>query len=90
MTSSNIEIMQVVARAESQTDLESFLTQEKVEPYRDGQWFKQYRKGGPLEWYNPPFTFSRESFVNVGTREECMERAGKSYDNQLIHLLEVK
>jgi hypothetical protein len=30
------------------------LDEEKVATYKDGDHFKQFKKGGPLEWFNPP------------------------------------
>lgn len=26
------------------------------EPWRDGQWYKEFRAGSPLEWFNPAFS----------------------------------
>lgn len=26
------------------------------EPWRDGQWYKEFRAGSPLEWFNPAIT----------------------------------
>jgi hypothetical protein len=42
----------VVLTSKDRAELEKALTDEKVEPYRDGRWTKVYRAGGPLEWYN--------------------------------------
>lgn len=65
MRSSNIENMFPVCRAESYDALLAFVDREKVDPYRDGPWGKNFRVGGPLEWYNPPFTFPSESFIDM-------------------------
>jgi hypothetical protein len=55
MRSSNVEILSPAARASTKEDLVAFLKTEKVEGYRDGQWGKGFRAGGPLEWFNQPF-----------------------------------
>ena len=56
------EYVQPALRAGTREELEVVLLREKVEPYRepgfntygDVNWIKNYRKGGPLEWFNPP------------------------------------
>ena len=49
------EETRILACAETRDALVVFMDRERVEPYRDGQWLKTFRRGGPLEWYNPPF-----------------------------------
>ena len=54
MRSPRIEIMSNAARAESLKDLQALVERETVQPYRgDDGWGKAFRKGGPLEWFNP-------------------------------------
>lgn len=53
--SGRAEEQRFVAASESRTELEAYWNAEKVEPYSDGQWRRNYRAGGPLEWFNPPF-----------------------------------
>ncbi len=89
MRASNIENVFPICRAESYNCLLALVDREKVEPYRDGMWHKSFRAGGSLEWYNPPYTFSRESFVDVGTRDDWMREAGANYDQKVILLLSV-
>lgn len=48
------EATRLVAIAEYRSEIESLLRDERVEPYKDDNWHKVYRKGGPLEWYNAP------------------------------------
>lgn len=87
------EILAPVARGESREALVNFLKQEKVEGYQDGNWGKTYRKGGPLEWYNPPYGNPEKHFIRVGTLEEhkavVLKRVEEQY-NELLELLEVK
>lgn len=59
------EILTIVARAETKEELETFLGREKVVTYKDEQWNKAYRQGGPLEWFNPPFA-QDPTFVDYG------------------------
>lgn len=50
------EEQRLVAASESREELKAAWDAERVEPYKDEQWHRVYRKGGPLEWYNPPFS----------------------------------
>ncbi len=71
----NYERLEAVARAETREALESFLARETVEPYTDddganmcgGKLRKSFRKGGPLEYLNPPDR--EECFVSVSLDE---------------------
>ena len=66
MRSPQVEILSVAARADTAEELTEMLEAESVEYYLDGQWGKRYRKGGPLEWFNPPFRWARgEGVVKV-------------------------
>lgn len=73
MTDAKCEWMTDVAYADTKEQLLAFLDRERVEYYQDDQWGKVYRKGGPLEWFNPP-TFDEESFVEIMTPEQWMQR----------------
>lgn len=91
------EHLDVVAVAESKENLQAFVANESVDPYKDeapGGWGnedrmvsfnKNFRKGGPLEWYNVPYNHER-NFIDVGTREDTMERAGEQYDSFLANI----
>lgn len=56
--------VKAVCRAESKVDLVNLICRETVAPYADfkdeypgggpGTWHKSFRKGGPLEWCDPP------------------------------------
>lgn len=54
MRSPKIEYSELAIVAGSREEIEAILTSETVEPYRDDGWFKTFRKGGPLEWFNRP------------------------------------
>lgn len=49
-----VEMKKIVCAAETRAELADLLRSERVPHYSDGQWNKCYRKGGPLEWCNPP------------------------------------
>jgi hypothetical protein len=49
-----MEEQRLIAVSDSKPELERLLTEERVENYRDENWSKCYRSGGPLEWFNPP------------------------------------
>lgn len=87
----NTEDRAIVGWAETKEELDAYLARERVEPYGDpGQssfglgpttWRKVFRKGGPLEWFNPPEDiYAEDSFVDVGSREDWMERSGLKWD----------
>lgn len=87
MRASQIEILSPVVRGETREALEAFLQSEKVEPYRDGNWGKGYRQGGPLEWFNAPWDFeANRHFVNVGTSEDAARRAAEVWHMQVMPL----
>jgi len=90
MRASNVENIRPVYRAKTRKKLEEFLEQETVSGYRDGSWHKSFRKGGPLEWMNPPLegSFSECNFKNVGTQREWEEAARKEYNDQVLWLPE--
>lgn len=55
------EQVEAVAWSERREDLEELLERERVPAYKEWddqvpkkQWTKNFRKGGPLEMYNPP------------------------------------
>ena len=79
-----IEILARVCKASSKEELQAFIEKEKCELYENGGWHKSFRKGGPLEWYNPPY-YGNEShhFVYVGTEEECVNNARRSYQTAI-------
>lgn len=41
---------------------------------------KSFKKGGILEWYNPPYDCDEHKhYVNVGTEQDWIEEAKKNY-----------
>lgn len=42
------------ARARSVVELQALIDRERVPLYEDGELFKSFRKGGPLEWREDP------------------------------------
>lgn len=70
MRASNIENLQPVCKAPTRQALDDLLTRERVENYRDGNWGKNFRQGGPLEWCNPPWAHDDHlHFVEVNVEE---------------------
>lgn len=55
MRDPKIEMLTEVARARTKIELEDMLINESVDFYKDGQWSKTFRKGGPLEWFNKSY-----------------------------------
>ena len=84
MRSPRIEIMTPVARAESRAVLMALLTREDTAPYRDGQWSKRFRQGGPLEWFNPPsFGEMDECLFEMVSLDTFLERQRAAYQAHL-------
>lgn len=97
------EELHTVARADSREALDQYIERERVPDYEEHEdlgymavpsgkrWVKRFRKGGPLEWYNPPDRADFVHFRDIGSRtrfidtaiERAGERAGKAWD-QLI------
>ena len=55
MRSARVENLSPVCWSENPEDFRDLIKREQVEYYRDENWGKNFRKGGPLEWFNPPF-----------------------------------
>ena len=53
MRSAHYESRHDVARAERVEELLALYQRERVANYQDGRWGKAFRRGGPLEWFNP-------------------------------------
>ena len=92
MRDAKIEMRQPITRADTKEELIAFLAREKCEPYSEpGEgcygsmtWHKSHRKGGPLEWHNPPSPNDDTHFQHVGTVEEWMESARLDYEQRII------
>ncbi len=78
MRSPQVEIMQPIGIFESLDQIHRFLHAEEVSAYKDGQWNKRYRQGGPLEWFNPPI-FMEESFEEFPSEEEFISKQRQRY-----------
>ena len=85
MRSANVENIQFVARAETKEELEQFLEREKTEVYIDSKWSKNFRAGGPLEWFNPPYSFDK-SILSVGTAASWVNEAIRQFDVQIMSI----
>ena len=85
MRISNAESLTLVARAETQEKLKRLMTREEGEGYRDGQWAKVFRRGGPLEWYNPPL-FGGAQIMNVGSADDWASKARIQFEEQIMGL----
>lgn len=54
------EEQRFLAASESREELAAFLNGERIESYSDQSegrtWRRSFRAGGPLEWFNPPWS----------------------------------
>ena len=93
----NAECRTPIVRAETKAQLLAYVEAERVPPYEDKGfngffnsndyvYNKVFRKGGPLELFNPP---QDADFVNVGTVEAAMERARRYYEEQVFSIPEI-
>ena len=85
MRACKIELLTVIARAETREALEKYMKAEEVDSYRDGQWGKVYRKGGPLEWCNSPFLID-QCIVDVGSADSWALNARNEFENSIMGL----
>lgn len=74
MRSAHFERLQPVTWSPDVGALKALLERERVEPYLDDRvndygesliWGKSFRRGGPLEWCNPPGRDERPHFVPI-------------------------
>ncbi len=88
-----------ICRAETREALEAFLARETVEPYTDEEpdlyfpsgvkrWSKVFRKGGPIEWYNPPFS-AGEGPIDIGTVEDFLVFMREKWEREYLALMKV-
>lgn len=87
--------LQQVAWAETREELEALVERERVEPYKDDEFSKNFRKGGPLEMFNPPAPgeekfYGSPFYTNYGTREERVQsavlEAEQQFNNRQLNL----
>ncbi len=87
MRASNVENIQPRFRADTKEQLIALLETERVDAYKDEQWAKSYRQGGPLEWMNPPWSAEEgEQFVNVGDEDSWAAGARQRYQNEVMSI----
>lgn len=86
----NAERVTAVARAETREQLEDLLEEERVESYKENRFVKRFRKGGPLEMYNPPqykedgrrcASVGVPAIIDVGTEDDWAERGRRKFQN---------
>lgn len=84
-----IEMGHHVCRALSREAIIELLERERVTPYRDGEWSKVYRKGGPLEWCNPVDApeyrdeYLGQGIIEIISEDEAAARARQRYRAEL-------
>jgi hypothetical protein len=91
MRSMHYEDTGPVARAETAEELQALIDKEKVEPYRgkgpnhhqaDKTYTKNFREGGPLEWYNPP-RGNEAGIKEIISQEDYRKQLEKSIESEL-------
>lgn len=88
MRTSHVENLTSIARADTPDELMQLMENEKVEPYSEhnnGHWDKSYQKGGPLEWYNEPFSLEH-SIIGVLSEDEWVADARRRYKDEIMSL----
>lgn len=90
MRSPKVENLSPVCGAETAERLLGLLKTESVGSYKDGQWRKEFRQGGLLEWYNPPSHFNHHLHLqNAGSVEDWPEELMEWYRLQVLTLPKV-
>jgi len=86
------ETLTAIARAETKEELESFVEGQTVETYQEEGLAKVFKKGGPLEYFNPPIPGQVHDphFLNVGDADLWAERAKNDFELQIMSLPEAK
>ncbi len=80
--------LQAVAWVDTREELEAFVERERVENYQDDGFSKNFRKGGPLEMFNPislvdpEFFYGCPHYETHGTREEVVQRSIESFEQK--------
>jgi hypothetical protein len=87
------EERRAVAKAETLEALKRFIEREMVEPYKDDDghnvWGKEFRKGGPLEWFNGcgwqdcRNDIFGHGFQEAPTLEQVLENTRRQYEADL-------
>jgi len=87
-----------VARAETREALIAFHERLRVEPYTDdNRWHKTFRRGSPLEWFNPltpseleeGYSSFGHGIFDVGTEEDHAQRARQRFRDSILRLADV-
>lgn len=86
MRGPKVEVLTDICIADTKEELENFIKTETVESYKDetpeNKWTKVFKKGGPLEWYNPPTSIDH-CFMEILSEEDYVERKRTEYKNFL-------
>ena len=81
-----------VLRAESKEELQTFMDRERVNVYQhelDGKkWTKNFKKDGPLEWFNIPKT-NGQNIINVQDADSWAENARAQFETQIMSIPEI-
>jgi len=72
MTTPKIEYNDIAAIAYSKQDIIDFCEDEK-ERWTDGQWYKSYKRGSILEWFNTPSSYDKLDVFGHGIVEEWVD-----------------
>lgn len=68
-----VESGRIVMMSTRKENLISSYENERVAIYNDGNFSKVFRQGGPLEWYNPVWTFEGVDPFGHGLSEDWVD-----------------
>ena len=71
------EERRIVALSGDYDRLVAWYRDQMVPEWRDGQWYKYFRQGSPLEWFNPAFSLelSQNAPYGHGISDEWMSES---------------
>ena len=67
------ETGRITVMSDSKERLIQYYKDQSVPTYDDGNFRKVFRQGGPLEWYNPIWTFEGVDTFGHGLKEEWVQ-----------------
>lgn len=89
MTAPKIEHSEIVAFSYDKQKLIDWYNSEKTESWQDDQWRKSFKKGSPLEWFNPSFESLEQNHYGQGITEDWVTQNQINYAINELRIKEI-